>query len=75
MATRIADYEGKVQGRCYRLWKENDMSWSVEKVWGCGANGVIFRSENRDESEVFLRETCRAVLVRARGNRMVKGEA
>lgn len=47
---RIADYKGKVQGRCYRLWQsEEDTSkatFQIEEVWGTGSCGVFWKSES-----------------------------
>lgn len=60
MATRVAEYKGKCQGKRYVLWAENDKTWSVEKVWGAGIDGVIFKSEETwfrgySEARAFLK--------------------
>ena len=50
MSVRMGDYKGKVQGKCYRLWRIGDSfheaKFEVEKIWGAGPNGVIFESEH-----------------------------
>lgn len=64
MNKRIADYKGKVQGKCYRLWQigedTNTATFEIEQVWGAGANGVFWESEQTglkgfNEAKRYLR--------------------
>lgn len=54
MNTRYGDWKGKVQGKCYRLWK-TDRGYEIEQTWGAGARGVIYTSDNLREAKRYLK--------------------